>query len=362
MASSERKVEIVETVMGLLADTPLEQMSTRCIARAVGVSQPALFRHFRNREALLLAVIDEARDELASSAEEVFRTHAAALPRIRAMVAAYMAHVERNPGLPRLLFANAGAAADPVSAALRHLLAMQRALLGQLVYQGQAEGSFAAEIDPGQAALALIGALQATVLHWQMEGRRVPLSEQADGVLSQWQVGALPRDGAPVTAVPGAVDGQCERARDAEPTLRLIDVRPMIAQGNDPFHLLRAALEEAPAGSILIIRSSFFPRPLVALMETSGHGVAAEEARSDLWDSVVTILGPPVDDLRDLEAPEPLERVLQAVSGLAPGQRYGALLPRRPRLLPPHLAERGLSHRLLDRSELGVVLLVWRPA
>ena len=39
---------MVEAALRLLGEVPLEGLTTRLVAAEVGVSQPALFRHFRS--------------------------------------------------------------------------------------------------------------------------------------------------------------------------------------------------------------------------------------------------------------------------------------------------------------------------
>jgi len=69
---------------------------------------------------------------------------------------------------------------------------------------------------------------------------------------------------------------------------------------------------------------------------------------------------PAIDDLRELEAPEPMERVLLACAELQPGNVYLARLPHVPVPLFPHLASRGLNWRLHEDPGQGVLLAVFR--
>jgi len=60
-------------------------------------------------------------------------------------------------------------------------------------------------------------------------------------------------------------------------------------------------------------------------------------------------------DLRNLEAPEPMEKILIACARLNTGEFFLAHLPHRPNLLFPHLESRGLSwcvHEAPDQSAL----------
>ena len=65
---------------------------------------------------------------------------------------------------------------------------------------------------------------------------------------------------------------------------------------------------------------------------------------------------PPLVDLTELEAPEPMQRVLHALSRLAPGDAFLARLPHRPAPLLPLLDARGASYDIALRPD-GTALL-----
>jgi len=64
-------------------------------------------------------------------------------------------------------------------------------------------------------------------------------------------------------------------------------------------------------------------------------------------------------DVRGLEPPEPMVRVLKALDRLAPGQRLEVRHSRRPTLLYPQLEDRGFVHET-DEPESGLVRIVIR--
>ncbi len=66
-------------------------------------------------------------------------------------------------------------------------------------------------------------------------------------------------------------------------------------------------------------------------------------------------------DARGLEPPEPMERVLQAVALLRPGQGIRFLLHREPFPLYALLAERGFRHETHAQADGSFVILI-RPA
>jgi hypothetical protein len=71
---------------------------------------------------------------------------------------------------------------------------------------------------------------------------------------------------------------------------------------------------------------------------------------------------PEIVDLRNLEAPEPMEKVLLACTQLSAGEFYLARVPRVPNLLFPHLESRGLRWWVQEEEDQSALLLVRREA
>ncbi len=65
-------------------------------------------------------------------------------------------------------------------------------------------------------------------------------------------------------------------------------------------------------------------------------------------------------DLRGLEAPEPMVRILEAGTRLGPGERYLALLPHVPHPLFPHLETRGLAWQICEQADGCAVVVIRR--
>jgi len=70
---------------------------------------------------------------------------------------------------------------------------------------------------------------------------------------------------------------------------------------------------------------------------------------------------PDVMDLRDLEAPGPFERILEASARLAPGASFVARTPRFPRMLLPHLKQRALAWEVCEEPDGSALVHVRRP-
>ena len=69
---------------------------------------------------------------------------------------------------------------------------------------------------------------------------------------------------------------------------------------------------------------------------------------------------PAVHDLRSLEAPEPLVKILMACAQLEEDEAYLAHLPHVPNPLFPHLKARGMQWKIFEEEDGSALVLVRR--
>jgi TetR/AcrR family transcriptional regulator len=362
-----RREQLVAATLHLLAHTSLEALSTRQLAAELGLSQPALFRHFPSREALLLETVAQVRSEVGAIALAIVESQLPAIEQLRTLGLRLLEHVENRPGIARLLFAMGTPSAGAIREALQHVVAMQTALVLELVRQGQAAGDLNGNQDADAAAMLFVGVVQGLVLRWEIAGRDHPLAARFEPVFLVWLHGAGPKraDGEGVEAEPTDASVQTAPMNEAGKSvpLAMLDVRPLIARGVDPLSAILAQLEELPSSGALVVQAPFRPSPLLSLLSRRGHGVSAEALSEKHWAVEVVVGGAlTIDDLRDFEPPEPMERVLSAVALLAPGGAYLARLPRHPELLLPKLLERGLMVQVAPRGDGSTLLRVEKRA
>jgi uncharacterized protein (DUF2249 family) len=178
----------------------------------------------------------------------------------------------------------------------------------------------------------------------------------------------------PVPAAPpaGPRPAALDRLRSVE-----VDVRDDIARGEEPFARIVAAARALGAAEALVIRAPFEPVPLYDVLGRRGLAHWTEQLAADDWrvwfhrgasapaPVPVAPARTPADaatlDVRGLEPPLPMVRVLERLDALEPGAALTVLHERRPMFLYPQLDARGFRHET-DEPEPGLVRIVIRRA
>jgi AcrR family transcriptional regulator len=177
MAAADRKRHLVETSIRLFTEGSYRGTTTAEIARAAGVSEPILYRHFASKRDLYLAALE---DVWARTRESWERKLEEAPDACSAIEAIGKGHVSVRS--PRLQLAElwvqalSEASEDPVLR--RHLRSHMREVhdfVADLVRRGQNEGAIAPGRDPdAEAWIMLAGGILGMV------GRRVGLLDDTE--------------------------------------------------------------------------------------------------------------------------------------------------------------------------------------
>ena len=98
-------VALLEVAKALIAERGLDGFTLREVARRVGVTHVAAYRHYADRRALLAAVAVHGFGQLRRRLEAARKTTAESLePRLRAMLAAYVRFCWAEPALTAVMF------------------------------------------------------------------------------------------------------------------------------------------------------------------------------------------------------------------------------------------------------------------
>ena len=190
LPADERRAATVEAVVALAATHNPSEITTTAIAQQMQLTQGALFRHFANKDAVFLTVVEWVSERLLARIDTA--AEAAASPRA-ALQAVFMAHVSfvaAHPGVPRIIFSELQRAGDtPPKRVVQQLVASYGARLHQRISQGQTQGELRADLDVPAAVTLFIGTVQGLVMQSLITGDTQRMCDDAPRVFAIYQRG-----------------------------------------------------------------------------------------------------------------------------------------------------------------------------
>jgi TetR/AcrR family transcriptional regulator len=104
---TNRRQQILESLVHMLEVNPGSRITTAALAKEVGVSEAALYRHFPSKFKMFEALIDYVEETIFSRVSTILKEHPNAKNRINHILTLLLTFTGRNPGLARILTGDA---------------------------------------------------------------------------------------------------------------------------------------------------------------------------------------------------------------------------------------------------------------
>ncbi len=175
-SAEDRKAQIVAEMLRLADEIGPDRLSTTDVARAVGLSQPAIFRHFPTKGALWLAVAEHIAARLRKAWSDAEAQAAEPDARVKALIEAQLAAISQIPALPSILFSRELQVDNTaLRDVFRGLLATFQGHLVAALRDQQASGALRRDVAAEDVAILLASLVQGVAIRWTLGARGFPL-------------------------------------------------------------------------------------------------------------------------------------------------------------------------------------------
>lgn len=154
--TEERRREIANAAIKIIGSQGLREFTTARLGEEVGIKDGSIFRHFKNKQEILSAVLDRIEEIMAVT---VPRDIPDPLERLEAFVTARMRAVSAQPGLLSIVFSDqlTHAMGDRGSAGVAALRNRGRGFIRDCLVEAVEKGLIRPEIDVDSATLLISG-------------------------------------------------------------------------------------------------------------------------------------------------------------------------------------------------------------
>ncbi len=179
-----RKRQIFNAILHIISEKGVSYITTTEIAKLIGITQPALYKHFKNREEIILYFINELKVELekiikkANKGKDFFE-------KITILYEAHFDFVEKTKVIPRFPFS------DEIHGESNK---NKRLVFNNICfnyYQSEIEKIFkyngVKNVDEKICAKIFLGSLISCSLKWMLNDMNFPLKSEIPGLIKFWK-------------------------------------------------------------------------------------------------------------------------------------------------------------------------------
>jgi AcrR family transcriptional regulator len=180
-----RQLQIVAAARKLIVKYGSEHLTVRLIAKEVGVTEGALYRHFKSKRDILAFLLDETESILISDLH-MTEPNMLTMERLEQIVKAHIGSVEQRSGMTFQVIAEVVSLGDKklnkrASAVIENYLKEVKNILSE----GVKTGAIRKDIDLDAAAILFFGVIQSLVHLWAMNNYNFDLENKFSSV---WRV------------------------------------------------------------------------------------------------------------------------------------------------------------------------------
>ncbi|MDB4837249.1 nucleoid occlusion factor SlmA [Marinomonas sp.] len=104
---NDRRTQILQALAQMLESSPGARITTAALAKQVGVSEAALYRHFPSKAKMFEGLIEFIEETLFTRINRITQEESHVMTRIEMILTLVLGFAEQNPGMCRLLTADA---------------------------------------------------------------------------------------------------------------------------------------------------------------------------------------------------------------------------------------------------------------
>ncbi len=179
-----RKKEIFHAIIEIISEKGISYISTTEIAKKIGISQPGIYKHFKNKDEIILYFIDELKNELKKVIDFASKGRNL-LEKIERLYEAHFKFVESTKVIPRIVFS------DEIHDIKTDKKRIKFKEVCFNYYRNEIIKIFLEEnIDREKAELyaqILLGSFLITALNWMLDGMSYKLKSEIPKFLDFWK-------------------------------------------------------------------------------------------------------------------------------------------------------------------------------
>lgn len=174
--AGDRKADIVGAVLLLADRIGPDRLTTNDVAREVGLTQAAIFRHFPTKTELWSSVGEALCERLTAAWAEAQRDAGDPATRLRALVEAQLRQIAACPALPAILHSRELSVGNSaLRERCRDLLSRFQAHLTESFGAMAANGDLRPGVAPADAAVLVTSLIQGLAIRWTLGARNFDL-------------------------------------------------------------------------------------------------------------------------------------------------------------------------------------------
>ncbi|MCB8815495.1 TetR/AcrR family transcriptional regulator [Desulfosporosinus shakirovi] len=172
------KESLILSTIEVISEKGLQGLTTREVAKRQGISESTIFKHYKSKNELILAVLEYFSQYDQAIIESLKLRDYAPIEAITYFVEAYVTYYENYPEITAITLSCEGLMCEPeLSAVVYNIFTKRFNSVKSLITESKHKEVLSKDVDPESMADLIIGLERASVLRWRMDNYNFSLKD-----------------------------------------------------------------------------------------------------------------------------------------------------------------------------------------
>ncbi|WP_233900720.1 TetR/AcrR family transcriptional regulator [Tenacibaculum piscium] len=179
MDFTKRQLEIIEKATILIGEKGIQNLTTKNLAEKMSFSEPALYRHFKNKTEILNSVLLFYKMQLKNKLTQILKQEIIEIEKIKQMMTFQFKHFSENPAVIMVIFSETSFQFNnELSKTVHQILLQKKKMVEIMIEKGQENKNIRTDISPTQLTTMIMGSMRFLILRWRLSNYEFDLKKE----------------------------------------------------------------------------------------------------------------------------------------------------------------------------------------
>jgi len=176
---SDRQKQIIETSIGLIDEKGIQGFTIKNLAKEIGISEPAIYRHFDSKMAIMSTILDSFKYKMNTYHQQKdYNSDVSGADQLREFFGMIFSVFTENPSLVSVIFAEEIFQNEPLlTSKILEIQTTNEVIIKEMLSKLNLDHKLE-KADPETLAIILFGSVRLLVRKWKMSGYQFNLKEK----------------------------------------------------------------------------------------------------------------------------------------------------------------------------------------
>ena len=176
---SKRQSEIIQKSIEIIAQKGIQGLTIKNLSKEIGISEPAIYRHFESKTEILLALLQNFEEVLSFMRDTLTNAKESSISKIEFMFSKIIEIFSLEPSLISVIFSEEIFKNEKVlKKKIVEIMNSKITTVENIIKEGQENGEIRTDIDNKTLALMVVGSLRFMVKKWDIQDKHEDLQPE----------------------------------------------------------------------------------------------------------------------------------------------------------------------------------------